>query len=181
MCGWVHFNCSGLRNKTDYHENLLCSSFSKNSVNIENDDLFTVEYTKIHNAYTNTKSSTAFGSCQDLLRETKCLPKHVDRCLNSSDTYAKFKLTRKLFPRLEVVSYRLNDIWSTYLAELQQLATEHSGVKYIFVAVDTFCQFLWVTGIKSKTSRACTGALKKLIATIGQGNAPKVCANMYFL
>ena len=84
--------------KTFYVQNV------RKTVIIEDDDPFVVAYTKIHNAYTNPKKSTAFGSRQNLLRETKCSPKHVDRYLNSSETYTKFKLTRKRFPRLKVVS-----------------------------------------------------------------------------
>ena len=177
MCGWVHFNCSGLKNKTDFHENFLCAKCSKNRVIIEDDDPFAVAYTKIHNAYTNPKKSTAFGSRQNLLRETICLPKDVDRYLKSSETYTKFKLTRKRFPKLKVVSYRLNEIWSIDLADMQQLAAENSGIRYLLVAVDRLSRFLWVTGLKSKTSRACTGVLKKII--IGQRNAPKICATKF--
>ena len=180
MCGWVHFNCSGLKKKTDFHENFLGAKCSKNRVIIEDDDTFAVAYTKIHNAYTNPKKTTAFGSRQNLLRETECSAKHVDGYLNSSETYTKLKLTRRRFPRLKVVSYRPNEIWSIDLADMQQLATENSGVRHLFVAVDTLSRFLWVTGLKSKTSRACTGALKKIIATNRQRNAPKICATKYF-
>ena len=90
------------------------------TVIIEDDDLFAVTYIKIRNAYTNLKKSMAFGSRQDLLRATKFSPKHVDvdRNLNSSETYTKFKLTRKRFTRLKVVSYRLNGIWSIDLADM---------------------------------------------------------------
>ena len=63
---------------------------------------------------------------------------------------------------------------------MQQLATENSGIRYLFVAVDTLSRFLWVRGLKSKTSIACTGALKKIIATNRQRNAPKICAAKYF-
>ena len=78
------------------------------------------------------------------------------------------------------MSYRLNEIWSIDLADMHQLATENLGIRYLFVAVDTLSRFLWVTGLKSKTSRACTGALKKIIATNRQRNAPKICAGKYF-
>ena len=175
VCGWVHFNCSGLTSKSDYHDHFLCTKCSKSRVLNENDDPFAVAYTKIHNAYTNPDNSTAFGSREKLLRGTKCSSKHVDRYLNSSETYTKFKLTRKRFPRLKVVSYRLNEVWSIDLADMQQLATQNSGVRYLFVAVDTLSRFLWVIGVKSKTSKACTDALKKIIATNRQRNAPKIC------
>ena len=132
---------------------------------IQNDDPFAVAYTNIHNANTNPDNSTAFGSREKFLRGTKCSSKHVDRYLNSSETYTKFKLTGKRFTRLKVVSYRLNEVWSIDLADMQQLATQNSGVRYLFLALDTLSRFLWVVGVKSKTSKACTDALKKISAT----------------
>ena len=150
-----------IEKQSDYHDNFLCIKRSKSRVLIENDDLFAVAYTKIHNAYTNPDNSTAFGSREKLLRGTKCSSRHVDRYLNSSETYTKFKLTKKRFPRLKVVSYRLNEVRSIDLADMQQLATQNSGVRYLFVAVDTLSRFLWVFGVKSKTTNACTDWLKK--------------------
>ena len=89
----------------------------------------------------------------------------------------KFKLTRKRFPRLKVVSYRLIEVWSIDSADMQQLTTQNSGVRYLFEAVDTLSRFLWVISVKSKTSTACTDALKKIIATNRQRNAPKFCSS----
>ena len=144
---------------------------------IENDDPFAVAYKKIHNAYTNPDNSTAFGSREKLLRGTKCSSKHVDRYLNSSETYTKFKFTRKRFPRPKVVSYWLNEVWSIDFGDMQQLVTQKSGIRYLFVVVDTLSRFLWVIGVKSKTSKACTDALKKIFATNRQRNAPKICSS----
>ena len=109
---------------------------------IEDDDPFAFEYTKNHDAYTNPEKATAFGSPIILARATNCSLKHVNRYLTSSETYTKFKLTRKCFPRLKVISYRLNEVWSIDLAHMQQLSRENLGVKYLFVAVDTLSRFL---------------------------------------
>ena len=79
--------------------------------------------------------------------------------------------------RLKVVSYRLNEVWSIDLADMQQLETQNSGVRYLFVAVDTLSRFQWVIGLKTKTSKACTDALKKIIATNRHRNAPKICSS----
>ena len=177
MCGWFPFIYSSLKSKSDYHDNLLCTKCSKSRVLIENDDPIAVAYTKIHNAYTNPESSTAFGSRKKLLKVIKCSSKHVDRYLNSNETYTKFKLTRKRFPKLKVGSYRLNEVWSIDLADMHQLAMQTSRVRFLFVAVDTLSRFLWVIGVKSKTSKTCTDALKKIIATNRQGNAPKNCSS----
>ena len=58
---------------------------------IEDDDPFAVEYSKIHDAYTNPEKATAFGSPINLARATNCSLKHVNRYLSSSETYTKFE------------------------------------------------------------------------------------------
>ena len=49
---------------------------------------------------------------------------------------------------------------------MQQISRENLGVRYLFVAVNTSIRFLWVVGVKSKTSKACSEALKKLFQLI---------------
>ena len=119
VCGRVYFNCSGFESKSDYHDNFFCTKCSKRRVFIENDDTFAVAYSKVHNAHTNPDDSTAFGSHAKMLRGTKCSYKHVDRYLNSSETYTNSKLTRKRFPGLKIVSYGLNEVWPIDLADMQ--------------------------------------------------------------
>ena len=176
VCGWVHFTCSVLENKTDYNDNFLCSKCSRSRVMIEDDDPFAVEYTKTHDAYTNPKKATAFGSPLNLARATNCSLRHVNRYLNSGETYTKFKFTRKRFPRLKVISYRLNEVWFIELADMRQLSRKNLGVRYLFVMVNTLGCFLWVVGVKSETPEACSEALKKFISTNKQRNTPKNCA-----
>ena len=143
---------------------------------IEDDDPFAVAYTKIHDAYTNPEKATAFGSPINLSRATNCSLKHVNGYLNWSETYTKFKLTRKRFPRLKVISYRLNEVWSIDLVDMQQLANENLGVRCLLEAADTLSHFLWVVGVKPKISKACSEALKIFISTSKQRIPPKICA-----
>ena len=86
---------------------------------IEDNDPFAVAYTKIHDAYRNPEKAMAFHSQINLARAKNCSVKHINRHLNSSEIYTKFKRSRKHFPRLKVISYRLNDVRSNDLADLQ--------------------------------------------------------------
>ena len=63
---------------------------------------------------------------------------------------------------------------------MQQFATQNSGLRYLFVAVDILSRFLWVIGVESKNSKACTDALKKIIATSRQRNAPKIWSSKIY-
>ena len=98
-----------------------------------------------------------------MIKESKFRPKDVERYLNSSEIYTKFKLTRKRFPRLKVFCCRLNEIWSVDLADMQQLANSNSAIIYLFVTVDVLSRYLWVEPIKMKTAQSCREALKTII------------------
>lgn len=178
VCGWVHFKCSGLKNSLEYDDNFLCTKCGTKRVLIDDAHKnYASAFTKIHDAYTNPAKESAFSSRRNLLTASNCSSKDVDRYLNSSETYTKFKLTRKRFPRLKVISYRLNEIWSIDLADMQKLAKENSGVRYLFVAVDVLSRYLWVEAIKVKTARSCMEALVKIINQNKQSPIPKVCSS----
>ena len=89
----------------------------------EEDNDYAAAITKIHDYYTNPKKRSAFGGRLNLIKESKFRAKDVERYLDSSETYTKFKLTRKRFPRLKVICYRQNEIWSVDLADLQSWQT----------------------------------------------------------
>ena len=162
----IHFKCSGLTDSKDYHDNFLCSHCreSRNLLDDEKDGDYAAVFPKIHDHYTNPRKKSAFGSRRSLIKASKFRSKDVDRYLDSSKTYTKFKLTRKRFPRLKVISYRLNKIWSIDLADMQKLANSNTGIRYLFVAVDVLSCYLWVEPINLKTAHACREALKKILA-----------------
>ena len=177
VCGWIHFKCSGLTDSKDYHDNFLCSHCRERRVLLddEKDGDYAAVFPKIHDHYTNPRKKSAFGSRRSLIKASKFRSQDVDRYLNSSETYTKFKLTRKRFPRLKVISYRLNEIWSIDLADMQQLANSNTGIRYLFVAVDVLSRYLWVEPIKLKTAHACREALKKIFAKNDKSPKPKIC------
>ena len=131
-------------------------------------------FLKILDHYTNTGKISAFGSRRSLIKASKFQPQDVYRCLNSSGTYPKFKLTRKHFPRLKVISYRRNEIWSIDSADMHLLANSNTGIRYLFVAVDVLSRYLWVEPIKVKTAHAYREALK-LFDKNDKSPKPKIC------
>ena len=96
---------------------------------------------------------------------SNCTYKQVDNYLLKSETYSKFKQTKKIV-RLKVQTFRLNAIWSVDLGNMQQLARQNSGVKFLFVAVDTLSRFLWVRPLIRKAAEACRNALRENIIDI---------------
>ena len=141
VCGWVHFKCSGLENSKEYNNNFLCSKCDRSRILLsgETDRDYATSFTKIHESYTNPRSKAAFGSRRNLVTTSQCSSKNVDRYLNSSETYTKFKLTRKRFLRLKVVSYRLNEIWSVdaygYMRSFEEIGP---GYVYFLTKAQSF-------------------------------------------
>ena len=142
---------------------------------IEKDESYEAPFNKLHNSYTNTQNAAAFSSGENLIKATKCSRKQVDKYLHASETWTKFKMAKKRFTRLEVISYRLNEIWLFDLTNMQKLARDNSGVKKLFVNVDTLSRFHWASGLKSKTSKESADVLKKIIASNSRRTGPKIC------
>ena len=77
-------------------------------------------------------------------------------CFNCSKVFiyefpqTKYKQTRRNFPRLRVLSYRLNKIWSIDLADLQSVQLFNNGGRYYLVAVDTLSRYLRFEAMKDK-------------------------------
>ena len=100
--------------------------------------------------YTSCNNPAAFAGRNALKKTSNCSYRQVDNYLNRSETYTKFKPTRKRFPRLKVQSFRLNEIWSIDLADMQKLSRYNHGINFIFVAVDTLSRFIGALPLKKK-------------------------------
>ena len=97
---------------------------------------------KIYQTYNEEKSAFAERNVRSLnsksLAKTIVLPvSTVEKYLSTSSTYTKYKQTRRNFPRLKVLSYHLNEIWSIDLADMQSVQSFNNGVRYLLVAVET--------------------------------------------
>ena len=151
ICGWVHFTCSGLKRVDDYKKSadFFCSKCAMTR-KIVNPTAESLAYSRIHTFYTSCNNPAAFAGRNALKKTSNCSYRQVDNYLNRSETYTKFKPTRKRFPRLKVQSFRLNEIWSIDLADMQKLSRYNHGINFIFVAVDTLSRFVWALPLKKR-------------------------------
>ena len=136
VCGWVPYKCSGLKTVTEYAKyrgkNFLCSKCSRTRRLVPATQE-TTAYSKLHNIYTSCQNPAFSESRKSLKKESNCTFKQVDNFLRKSETYTKFKQARRNFTRLKVQSYRLNEIWSIDLADMQQLSEFNQGQALIDV------------------------------------------------
>ena len=123
ICGWVQFKCSGLQHVKDYKREaeFLCSKCAATRRLVE-PIKESVAHSKIHSFYASCNKPSAFSGRNALKRASKCSYRQLDNYFNYGETYTKFKQTKNRFPRLKVQSFRLNEIWSVDLADMQKLS-----------------------------------------------------------
>ena len=94
------------------------------------------------------------------IRPQKCSRENVKMQLKTNwhfyksewDFYKIQKKYRNRFPRLKVQKFRLNEIWSVDLADMQKLSRYNHRINLISVAVDTLTHFLWALPLRKKTA-----------------------------
>ena len=88
-----------------------------------------------------TGGPAAYGSARNL-QETSKMPKaKIDTFLHQKDAHTKYRQIQRKFPRLKVIAYEINEIWSIDVAYVDKLAKYNNGVKYLLVAVDVLARF----------------------------------------
>ena len=110
-----------------------------------------------------TKGSAAFGSIANL-KKASGLPRYkVVQYLQSKAAYTKYKQFRKIFPRLNAVAYRINEIWSVDVAYMYKVAQHNNGIKYLLEAVDVLSRYLRVQPMTALYAKDAVKAFKKMI------------------
>ena len=110
-----------------------------------------------------SKGKAAYGSLRNLQKESGIDHNKVKKFLESKAAHTKYQPFRKNFPRLKVIAYRINEIWSLDLAYVDKLAKYNNGIKFLLVAVDVLSRYLRVEPLKTKEARECSIAFSKMI------------------
>lgn len=119
------------------------------------------EISKLEKLYTD--GPAAYGSIRNLQKYSKLPREKVLRFLESQHAYTKYRMYRRKFPRLKVIAYRINEIWSVDLAYVNQVAKYNNDVKYLLIAVDVLSRYLRVEPMKNKGSIETAKAFTRMI------------------
>ena len=119
------------------------------------------ERIKLEKSYSTGPS--AYGSSINLQRATGLPAKTVDTYLEQKNSYTKHKKYHKIFPRLKVIAYDINEIWSVDVAYMDKLSKYNRNVKYLLVAVDCLSRYLRVEPLKTKYATEAASAFRKMI------------------
>ena len=111
------------------------------------------------------KGPAAFGSKVRLQKQSGLKKSQIDEFLHSNDSYTKYRSPRQKFPRLKVIAFRINEIWSLDLADVSKLQSYNKGTRFLLVAVDVLSRYVRVEPLKDKTAKTTALAFAKMIKT----------------
>ena len=87
----------------------------------------TTEQAKLEKMY--TSGPAAYGSARNLQATSKMPKAKIDTFLQQKDAHTKYRQIQRKFPRLKVIAYEINEIWSIDVAYVDKLAKYNNGVK----------------------------------------------------
>jgi hypothetical protein len=92
----------------------------------------------------------------------------TQKWLSAQDPYTLHKNVRKRFEHPQVYSEGLDDLWSADLADVQHLASDNDGVRYLLVVIDVLSKFAWCRPLKNKSGEAVAAALQDVFDASGR-------------
>lgn len=88
----------------------------------------------------------------------------VEAFLADQVAYARHKPVRRHYKRNPTYVLGIDDQWQADLAEVQSMARENDGVRYLLTVIDVFSKYAWVVPLKTKSKADVAEAFTKLFA-----------------
>jgi transposase InsO family protein len=122
---------------------------------------------QLHNVYYAAGDPGSYGGVDRLYRRAKELGvpttrKQVSEFLTNQLAYSLHKPVRHKFVRNHTYVTDIDQQWQADLADMQALAEENDGYKYILTCIDILSRYAWAVPVKSKSSKDMHIAIKRL-------------------
>jgi transposase InsO family protein len=121
----------------------------------------------LRDIYYDPASAGGLGAVERLLKEARrrgidVSRKRVQDFLADEEAYARHKPVRRRFERNHTFVGGIDRQWQADLAEVQDLATQNGGVRYLLTCIDVFSKYAWVVPLKSKNAETMVAGLEQL-------------------
>lgn len=118
--------------------------------------------------YFSTNEPTSFGNVRSLFNAAKSRHKklkysQVVEWLAQQRSWIAHKPVRRKFKRSKIYAPRPNYLWEADLAEMQNLAKQNDGVRYLLCVIDVFSKKAYVVPIKNKSADSVTKAMRLVL------------------
>ena len=121
--------------------------------------------------YHDPKDPGSLGGVERLLRRGRELHvpgvtrKSIQEYLRSEQAYTLHKPARRRFTRNHTYVALIDAQWQTDLADMQGIAKQNDGMRYLLTVIDVFSKFAWAIPVHSKDAKAITTAFGQELTT----------------
>jgi transposase InsO family protein len=117
--------------------------------------------------YNDPKDTGSFGGVERLLGSARRQGLKVNRdkvkaYLKGDDSYTLHKPARRHFTRNKIIVNDIDKQWQADLAEMQDVAKDNDGVRYLLTVIDCFSKYAWVVTLKKKDTSTVVDGFKRL-------------------
>ena len=121
--------------------------------------------------YHDPKDPGSLGGVDRLLQRARQLHvpgvtrETVQEYLKSEQAYTLPKPARRRFTRNHTYVARIDAQWQADLADMQGIARQNGGMRYLLTVIDVFSKFAWAMPVHSKDAKAITAAFGQVLTT----------------
>ena len=123
---------------------------------------------QLHNLYYATGDPGSYGGAERLYQRARELGipanrRAVETFLSKQLAYSIHKPVRRTFERNHTYAANVDQQWQADLADMQTLAEQNDGYRYILTCIDILSRYAWTVPVRSKSSKDMLVAFKQLL------------------
>ena len=125
--------------------------------------------TQLQAIYPDPADPGSYGGIERLLRRARekrikgASRVAVKRFLAGQTSYTLHRQARRRFPRNPTRVAGVDDQWQADLVDMQALARDNQGMKYLLTCIDVFSKYAWVIPILEMSGTIMLKAFKELL------------------
>ena len=126
---------------------------------------------QLRRIYRDPSDPGSLGGVDRLLRRAKELNvpnvtrQSVIQFLKGEQAYTLHKPARRRYVRNRTYVAGIDAQWQADLADMQAIARQNGGARYLLTVIDVFSKYAWVAPVKSKDAKAVTEAFHQVLET----------------
>ena len=124
---------------------------------------------ELRRIYINFANPGSLGGIDSLLRRAKQLKVPgvnrlvVEQFLKGEQAYTLHKSARRRYVRNRIYLAGIDAQWQADLADMQAIAHQNKGARYLLTVIDVFSKYAWVALVKSKDAVVVTVAFRQIL------------------
>jgi len=125
---------------------------------------------KLKSIYYDPKHPASYSSIAKLAKASGYSTAKIKKWLKAQPTYTLHRQALKKYLTRKYIVHDIDEQWQADLADVQLLANQNSGYRYILTVIDIFSRFSWARPLKTKRGEEVASAFKDIF---DEGRIPR--------